>query len=93
MNCKQQVVVILHRNDFNTNGGEHEDIYAVLSWYKIVEEWSSEGFFSDDIGMDGNTDESGNYNESREVIKAATAITNTINARGRVVDSDLAQMR
>ena len=88
VNRREQVVVILHHNDFKTNDGEFEEIYAVPRWCKIVEEGPSENFFIDESEVDVS-----NVNNELNEGTEAPPIVNSINVRGSVVDSDIVQMR
>ena len=81
--------MILNHDNFKTSDGEFKEIYAVPSWCKIVEDGPSENYFIDGSEVANSTDINIELNEESE----APAIVNSINVRGRVVDSDLVQMK
>ena len=81
--------MIINHDNFKTSDGEFEEIYAVPRWCKIVEEGPSENYFIDGSEVANSTDINIELNEESE----APAIVNSINIRGRVVDSDLVQMK
>lgn len=88
VNWKEKPVIIVHHEDFKTTDGEPEDIYALPRWFKIIEEGPSDEFFSDSSSMNvANPVNSGNVEE----VEAPTVV-HEINRRGRVIESDLANL-
>ncbi len=81
-------MIIVHHEDFKTTDGEPEDIYALPRWFKIIEEGPPEDFFSDSSSTNvANPTDSGNAEDVE-----AYAIVHEINRRGRVIESDLANL-
>ena len=90
INRKEKPVFIVHHEDFKTTDGEPEDIYALPRWFKIIEEGPSEDFFGVSSSTNGaNPTNSGNAEDEEQ---ESPAIVHEINRRGRVVESDLANL-
>ena len=78
VNRRNQLVMVLKHEDFKTNDGEPEEIYAVTRWCKVKEEGTSNLFFDTD-NVDGRA---GSFvSESGEALEVP-AIVEQINTRG-----------
>ncbi len=78
-----------NHDDFKTADGEPEELYAFPRWFKIIEEGPSDEYFDQSSSTyAANPTNSGNADGDVE----APAIVQEINAWGRVVESDLANL-
>ena len=88
---KDRPVIIIQHKSFKSTDGEDEEVYALPRWFKITEEGPSEHLFGASSSTEvANPINNGTVNTEQEV--EAPPIVNMINERGRIIQSDLADL-
>ena len=87
---RQRPAIIIQHESFKSTNSEDGEIYALPKWFKIIEEEPSEQFFGESRSTDV-TNPMNNVDISTEHVEAPLVVS-TINKRGRIIDSDLANL-